>query len=409
MPTCPHCKRNYPDWLTPPIHCCGGLIEFPQAEFPDWSATVPHPVRENLWIQLHEFAPNNCSNWNPEKTRTWFNSWEQRIPGCCSQNWRNYRDKLAFPDTSDPHEFFAWTVSAHNYVSRNHAEPRKPRLSLAEAYAIFWPQPQPAFALPFLTSLSPQAAAIPAQRKALQSWQRFGAQIYSQNRTQEIPKLKSIYPEVHHWIANDRRSELFPCDNQMIIELLANIKTLGRLVIINADVEARGLQSQLPTESSWIGIRWNYKNGYASAKEFEWGLDVFCLDAEDYKKLPPNLPHVIGKPAWDYVIPTICETPILHSRCFFHQGHAQNWKQEEWHTGTAWMAENGYPHFWAQADLRRGWEKDWSYDERLGQYIKTGVASDQTTQTLSLPAQQATHSRQISLTHSDASATEARP
>lgn len=92
----------------------------------------------NPWIPLHRYGPDNANNWVESETRRWFLEWSKTIPsvGCsCQSHWATLMQEMP-PDYSSARAFFEWSWKAHDTVSERHSN--KPRISLEEAYQIYW-------------------------------------------------------------------------------------------------------------------------------------------------------------------------------------------------------------------------------------------------------------------------------
>lgn len=112
-------------------HKCGTVLQ--QG---DPSAVVVH---QTAWGLLHSYAPTNAIEWSPAVARQWYqDEWKPLIPSCgeCRQHWAELEAKHP-PDFSSPQAFFKWAWARHDDVSRLHSQ--RPRISLDQAYALFWP------------------------------------------------------------------------------------------------------------------------------------------------------------------------------------------------------------------------------------------------------------------------------
>lgn len=201
-----------------------------------------------------------------------------------------------------------------------------------------------------VTSLSSHPHHLAHQSTCLDSWQRFGLSIVCLNRTTEIATLKTAYPQVAQWIANDDVGTAYDTPTQRIVDL-ANIATLldQTVLLINSDIELRGDQ-QLITEplsrgEQVVGIRWNYRDqNYKTATREKWGLDAFSFTPELAQSLP-RLELSIGRPFFDYWLPYHSRRigqsmHFIGDRLLFHKTHDLLWSQSDWSRGCEWVCQH---------------------------------------------------------------------
>lgn len=98
-----------------------------------YDTEVPHIPRlavygRTMWNELHNRAlayPNNPDEHDRQNARSWFHSWEARIPtamNCgCAANWK--RLALGEPDFSSRRAYYLWTVNAHDRVREHLGQP----------------------------------------------------------------------------------------------------------------------------------------------------------------------------------------------------------------------------------------------------------------------------------------------
>ncbi len=118
-----------------PCPRCGAILSPAPADTRE--SALP---RMTAWGLLHSYAPTNATKWNPATARQWYDTeWTQLIPSCgeCRVHWAELTDKYP-PDFSSPEAFFEWGYWRHDDVSRLHS--KRPRITLEEAYAIYWPR-----------------------------------------------------------------------------------------------------------------------------------------------------------------------------------------------------------------------------------------------------------------------------
>ena len=97
----------------------------------------PKEKPSNHWLPLHRYPIVNRDSWSEAIALEWFAGWLSDIPnyGCdCQGNFAAYLKENP-PEFTTPEAFFDWTVAAHNFVSVNHAIPRKEPITLEEAWA----------------------------------------------------------------------------------------------------------------------------------------------------------------------------------------------------------------------------------------------------------------------------------
>lgn len=199
------------------------------------------------------------------------------------------------------------------------------------------------------TSLAPGDRDFDKQTAALNTWGKFGLSITAVQRTGEIEELKSRYPQVTRWVANDETGSEYDNPTQPINKIADVATETGQVVlVINADIEVYGNQEMLTealkTKKQIVGIRWNHDGNYQAAKRERWGLDVFSFSPEMAASLP-RMPLSIGRPFWDYWIPIHClatQTPMhfIGERLFYHRRHEVNWSRSDWSRGETWVTKH---------------------------------------------------------------------
>ena len=94
----------------------------------------------NHWCKLHYYPVVHAKDWDERKARRFYCGWVLAIPnsrGCqCQEKWLKLDVPFFF---HSPQAFFACSVEGHNLVNRSLG---KPILSLSEAKAIWWGEPQ---------------------------------------------------------------------------------------------------------------------------------------------------------------------------------------------------------------------------------------------------------------------------
>lgn len=96
-------------------------------------------VFHDLWNELHSYAPANKDNWNVTKAKEFYRAWKHKIPKTkcpCNNHWI-LLCASAPPNFTTPEKFFEWTYARHDDVSSTYS--KAPRISLLEAYRLYWP------------------------------------------------------------------------------------------------------------------------------------------------------------------------------------------------------------------------------------------------------------------------------
>lgn len=341
------------------------------------TARVVH--QRNHWTELHRYPASLVAAgkvWDPLNARRWYRHWLSRIPraGCdCRHRWA----RLSKPPWEEgPHAFFEWAWERHNHISTKHVEPANPTISLAEAYALHWPQeyaPRSAD-VTIVSSINPAPDRQADQLRAVASWRSIGAAIILCNTPAEQSKLCGTF-SADRWITDLQCS---PNTAPLVRDLASVAQRIDRpILLVNSDIEIRGRQSALRRffdgDRQTIGIRWNYETDVVAAREFEWGFDAFTFTPQQSRKLPLDMPLRIGAPVWDYAVPWfIRPSRIDHQRLFFHRLHPLRWNRQQWIDGSRWMAGHGATEFTDEQQAgvwRQQLEPHQHYHPRRGCYL----------------------------------------
>jgi hypothetical protein len=199
-----------------------------------------------------------------------------------------------------------------------------------------------------VTSFSVARHSIEHQRKCVDSWKRFGFDVYARNTPDEIAILKPDLPDVT-FIPSTNTGTNFAYPTQKIKTLASTAIDLGTpVLLINSDIELRGSNAliQPSDRSMFCGIRWNYDTETPHAlTEFRYGIDAFTFTPRQAAMLPSNFPFAIGHAMWDYAVPAVMQQNgvklnIVHTPMLFHRNHKQNWSNDDWFFGQQWVKEN---------------------------------------------------------------------
>ncbi len=148
---CPHCGWN----LYAPSEMsvkCGRCLNVSNVVHGALSQSPGHlPQLEPIadckpWDSLHRYAYEHRNDWDATTAERWYLiRWMRTVPKykpdgapCgCQTHWAELTKQFP-PDFSTPQAFFEWGWARHDDVSRLHS--KRPRITLEEAYAIYWPQ-----------------------------------------------------------------------------------------------------------------------------------------------------------------------------------------------------------------------------------------------------------------------------
>lgn len=100
-------------------------------------AAVPEE-RPSHWLPLHQYPVDHAKDWDRVIAKRWYDTWKTEIPSyncSCTSHWAEYEKKHP-PIFDNPKAFFEWSVVAHNYVSKNHAN--NPAITMDDAWAGWW-------------------------------------------------------------------------------------------------------------------------------------------------------------------------------------------------------------------------------------------------------------------------------
>jgi hypothetical protein len=181
-----------------------------------------------------------------------------------------------------------------------------------------------------------------SQNEALLSWfEKF--EVYSVNTSEEIDKIKEIYPYVKFVETTDT----YEYKNKKLIKLnsiLDAIKKTGEdrhFCIVNSDIIlskkntfSKILNDEHLNNGIVISTRYEIDENDKITHPFVAGYDVFIFDIKNIDILY-NDKFVIGMPWWDYWVPSISLKYLLNiyhikNKVFFHRTHETNYNHESW-------------------------------------------------------------------------------
>src|SRR6266545_307290 len=193
-----------------------------------------------------------------------------------------------------------------------------------------------------LTSLSPAAHQLEAQRTAVASWRAAGLEVRSFNHPSEIATLEPVY-DVELIPVECTTHERFGRHCIRIETLLQWAATCDEpVLIVNSDIELRLAAWELQR------IRWLSSGGLCSFVRYNWdgdrdravrepfGFDAFLFAGDDAHLFPPSFLSM-GQPFWDYWLPHVFASsgrPMTRVEfpTAFHKAHPRSWSWDAWHT-----------------------------------------------------------------------------
>lgn len=181
-----------------------------------------------------------------------------------------------------------------------------------------------------ITSLSPNPARAERQCKCIESWLRLGAEVHAVQTANELSQHHDDGPFIVHSVQGD-------CVHMTDIWNTASAIG-GWCMLTNADTEFLPFAEELEDLDQTVGVDLLFLRRF-DRRDGNWMLDVLGFDTFLFhadKALQPFAPeYQMGKPWWDYALPTsylragrklFCiEEPIA-----FHEPHHAGWTREEW-------------------------------------------------------------------------------
>ncbi len=352
MTSCEHCGRTRPKRAKGKWTCLCTAVR--DSQIKPHIVTQPvtsHDRQRQAWAKLHQFPVDNYDRWRPEggqaEVIALLNA-ASEFNGCsCKDNFTKIMNNIP-PNVLTAKSFAETGWKWHNAVNRKLG---KPVFSWAEYEALYGhPWSKPARRVKLVTALSQLPKHMERQHICLDTWKEFGGEIWACNTAEEIAVLKAEYPQVDHWHAENELSEGYLYNTQKIRNLARLSHEIGsEIYLIHSDIELHGTTDAFKHKDGCqlLGIRWNYEPGSprCSAKQFQWGIDMFSFTPEIADALPEDFPFAIGHAMWDYAVPYFTlkagfGLQILHERCLFHEEHETNWSQDSWHFGADWIGRN---------------------------------------------------------------------
>jgi hypothetical protein len=297
--------------------------------------------------------------------------WERRVPsyGC---ECKSFYDSFLRSNHPGETVSFEWKWRLKSAVNKKLG---KDNLELKEAmnvYDINYAENPTRSDIVAITALSPNRHSLENQQKCVQSWERFGLQVFAKNTDEEIAVLKEHFPTVE-FISSNEVATCFSYPTQRIQALARTAVDFGKAVLlINSDCELRGSNDwlQFDEASQFVGVRWNYDAEFPRiVTEFRYGFDAFSFTPKQSLLLPDDFPFAIGHPMWDYAVPALMRhygigLNIVHRSMLFHCNHNQNWQTEDWFFGQQWVKNHIGLHIeYSTKDFRDSLEKTgWRYN-----------------------------------------------
>lgn len=302
----------------------------------------------NAWVTIHSRYASaiESGEWSETVERHWLASAFRPMVPClaCAGKWLEIEPLL---DLSTPDAAFRTSWELHNKVSTEHVQPAKQAISFERCKALYLQQPSMDDCCVAVTSLSLLPNHLQVQDKCLKTWQRAGFSIHAKNRSEEVERLKKLYPQVVQWHVCDDVPTEYATRTQSIHALAQTAVEIGqRVMLINSDIEIHGEQRIIreAVESGvMVGIRHDYEHHWWTGSRFIWGLDVFSFTPDQARALPYR-PYAIGKPVWDYWLPQHFRSlgqrmNFVGEPLFFHKLHETNWNYDEWMMAAGWFAD----------------------------------------------------------------------
>jgi hypothetical protein len=194
-----------------------------------------------------------------------------------------------------------------------------------------------------ITSINPNPSRWERQQKCLESWVRHGLPVVIVNTQAEIDRF--TLPAGARAVPREDMTTLYDRRTQYVTSLIeVGIETGNPFMLINSDIEMKGDVKLLDEALAFpdkltIGIRYNHHASTPTSKAIRElsGLDVFLMTPEMARTVP-DAPFGIGKPVWDYWMPTHFrsigkEFHWIKAPLFFHEKHKLGWTQSEWKCG----------------------------------------------------------------------------
>jgi len=198
----------------------------------------------------------------------------------------------------------------------------------------------------FVTSCGPKN--IDRTQKCIDSWKKYGAEIYAVQLEEEAENIKKVYYDVNVISTAHRGSSIWSKKTPNILELI-KLTEYSDVIIINSDIEITYSledfykETSLPNEKAFLcGIRYNKnKTPMTISSRPSWwepfGIDLFKIPkgSLDFFKDFNKIPFAIGMPGWDFWLPY-----FLYSKGFefknikmttnlSHEYHSKSWDEED--------------------------------------------------------------------------------
>jgi FkbM family methyltransferase len=192
-----------------------------------------------------------------------------------------------------------------------------------------------------LTSLSPAAHQVDAQRTAVASWRAAGLDVRSFNHPTEIAALAPIY-DVDFVPVECTEHARFG-RHCVPIHVLLQWAAAGDepVILVNADIELRLARWQLQrirllsSGGLCSFIRYNWDGHRDRGVPEPYGFDAFVMAGADAHLFPTSFLSM-GQPFWDYWLPhafAAAGRPLTRVEfpAAFHKDHPRSWSWDAWH------------------------------------------------------------------------------
>jgi hypothetical protein len=197
----------------------------------------------------------------------------------------------------------------------------------------------------FVTSCSPKN--IDRTQECINSWKKYGSEIYAVQLEEEAENIKKTYHGVNVISTPNTGSLIWSKKTPNILELI-NLTKYSDAIIINSDIEITysledfDREVSLPSEKTFLcGIRYNKNSSTSILLRPSWwepyGIDLFRIPKAslDLFKDLNEIPFAIGMPGWDFWLPYFLYLKGLELKNIkmttnlSHEYHSKSWDKED--------------------------------------------------------------------------------